>query len=169
VEIALPKCVLFHLAKSTLMIHVVYKGRALPIGWVVRQGKKGHFSEALHCELVEEVHDLIPLGAQVVCLGDGEFDGTELQRTLEELGWSYVCRTAHNTTAQLEGDCFRLDVMGACITPGTVVAFQNVRVTAAAYGPVTTMGCWASGYKEPIYGVCVAAERKTGKLDFDVG
>jgi Transposase DDE domain len=133
-----------------LMVHVVYKGRALPIGWVVRQGKKGHCSEALHLELVEEVQDMIPLGAQVVFLGDGEFDGTELQKTLDELGWSYVCRTAHNTTAQLDGNSFRLDVMGACIKPGTVVALQNVRVTAAAYGPVTTICCWAKGYKEPI-------------------
>ena len=134
-----------------LMVHVVYKGRALPIGWLVRQGTKGHFSEALHLELVEAVQEVMPLGAQVVFLGDGEFDGTELQRTLDALGWSYVCRTAHNTTAQLEGDRFRLDVMGACIKPGTVVAFQNVRVTAAAYGPVTTICCWAKGYKEPLY------------------
>lgn len=135
---------------GALMVHVVYKGRALPLGWLVRRGTKGHVSEALHLELVQHVHDLMPLGAQVVCLGDGEFDGTELPRTLEALGWAYVCRTAHNTTAQLEGDRFRLDVMGACIKPGTVVAFQNVRVTAAAYGPVTTICCWARGYKDPI-------------------
>jgi hypothetical protein len=134
-----------------LMVHVVYKGRALPLGWLVRHGKKGHCSAALHLELVKQVHDVMPLGAQVMCLGDGEFDGTELQRTLDELGWASVCRTAYNTTAQLAGDSFRLDVMGACIKPGTVVAFQNVRVTAAAYGPVTTICCWATGYKEPIY------------------
>jgi hypothetical protein len=39
-------------------VHVIYKGRALPIGWLVRQGSKGHFREALHLELVEHVHDL---------------------------------------------------------------------------------------------------------------
>ena len=38
-----------------LMIHVVYKGRALPLAWVVRRGKKGHFSEELHIALVEQV------------------------------------------------------------------------------------------------------------------
>ena len=57
-----------------LMVHVVYKGRALPIGWLVRQGKKGHCSEALHLALVEQVQALLPLGAKVVFLGDGEFD-----------------------------------------------------------------------------------------------
>ena len=34
-----------------LMIHVVYKGRALPLAWLVRQGKKGHFPEDLHIAL----------------------------------------------------------------------------------------------------------------------
>ena len=58
---------------------------------------------------------------------------------------------AVNTTAELEGQHFRLDVMGACIKPGTIVAFQNVRVTKAAYGPVTTIYCWAKGYAEPLY------------------
>ena len=49
-----------------LMVHVVYKGRALPLAWVVRRGKKGHFPETLHLTLMQEVHTLIPLGAQVV-------------------------------------------------------------------------------------------------------
>src|SRR5882672_7267390 len=62
-----------------LMLHVVSKGRALPVAWLVRQGKKGHFPEALHIALMEQVHKLIPSGVQVVVLGDGEFDGTALQ------------------------------------------------------------------------------------------
>src|SRR5712691_10424771 len=45
-----------------LMLHVVYKGRALPLAWLVRQGKKGHFPEDLHIALVKQVHKLIPLG-----------------------------------------------------------------------------------------------------------
>ena len=43
-----------------LMLHVVYKGRALPVAWLVRQGKKGHFPEDLHIALVEQVQELIP-------------------------------------------------------------------------------------------------------------
>src|SRR5713226_6764796 len=57
-----------------LMLHVVYKGRALPLAWQVRQGAKGHFPEDLHIALIEQVQELIPLGASVVLLGDGEFD-----------------------------------------------------------------------------------------------
>ena len=41
-----------------LMMHVVYQGRALPVAWLVRKGKKGHFPEALHIALVEQVEAL---------------------------------------------------------------------------------------------------------------
>lgn len=71
-----------------LMIHVVYKGRALPLAWRVRHSPKGHCPEALHIEVVELLSQLSPEGTKVVFLGDGEFDGTDLQSTLHELGWS---------------------------------------------------------------------------------
>ena len=38
-----------------LMMHVIYKGRALPLAWRVRQCPKGHFPEDLHIALVELV------------------------------------------------------------------------------------------------------------------
>src|SRR5712691_10638544 len=56
-----------------LMLHVVYKGRALPLAWRVRQSPKGHCPEALHIEVVELMRQLIPEGTKVVFLGDGEF------------------------------------------------------------------------------------------------
>jgi len=34
------------------MIHVIYKGRALPLAWRVRQGPKGHFPGERHIALV---------------------------------------------------------------------------------------------------------------------
>jgi hypothetical protein len=93
-----------------LMFHVVYKGRALPLAWRVRQSPKGHCPEDLHIAVVELMGTVIPEGAKVVLLGDGEFDGTALQDRLSQMGWSYVCRTALSTTATWEGETFRLDV-----------------------------------------------------------
>jgi hypothetical protein len=69
-----------------LMIHVVSKGRALPLCWLVRHGKKGHVPEDLHIALVEQVQEMIPPGASVVLLGDAACDGTGLQQTLEDAG-----------------------------------------------------------------------------------
>src|SRR5215475_11264380 len=77
-----------------LMLHVLYKGRALPLAWRVRQGPKGHFPEALHIALVNLIRECLPEGTSVVFLGDGEFDGTMLQQTLNTAGWRYACRTA---------------------------------------------------------------------------
>ena len=134
-----------------LMLHVVYKGRALPLAWRVRKGKKGHFPESMHIALVEQVQAWIPLGAAVVLLGDGEFDGTELQHTLAEAGWSYVCRTGCHMTASWQGETFRLDTLGTCIKPGTLVAFSEVHFTEAAYGPIMPICCWAKGYQDPLY------------------
>ena len=136
---------------TALMIHVLYKGRALPLAWRVRQGPKGHFPEDLHIAVVELIREWIPEGAKVVFLGDGEFDGTALQATLSKAGWSYACRTAMSTVATWEGETFRLDTLGACSKPGTLIALQEVKFTRDAYGPVMVLSCWAKGYHDPLY------------------
>jgi Transposase DDE domain len=134
-----------------LMLHVVYKGRALPLVWQGRTGKKGHFPEALHIALVEQVQAWIPVGASVVLLGAGECDGTGLPQTLADAGWSYVCRTGCHMTASWQGETFRLETLGTCLKPGLLVAFAEARFTEAAYGPIMIICCWAKGYKEPLY------------------
>src|SRR5215831_17718556 len=114
---------------TALMIHVVYKGRALPLAWRVRQAPQGHFPEDLHIALVELMRGLIPAGAQVVLLGDGACDGTRLQHTLQQAGWSYACRTATSTVATWEGEPFRLDALGACLKPGKLIECKEVHDT----------------------------------------
>jgi DDE family transposase len=136
---------------TALMIHVVYKGRALPLAWRVRQAPKGHFPEELHIALVTLISELLPTGAQVVLLGDGEFDGTQLQQTLQQVGWSYACRTATSTVATWAGATFRLDALGACLKPGRLIELREVYYTREAYGPIMVLCCWAKGYQEPLY------------------
>ena len=106
---------------TALMIHVVYQGRALPLAWRVRHAPKGHFPEELHIALVELISGLLPSGAQVVLLGDGAFDGTRLQHTLQQAGWSYACRTATSTVATWAGETFRLNALGSCLKPGRLM------------------------------------------------
>jgi hypothetical protein len=134
-----------------LMIHVIYKGRALPLAWRVRQSPKGHFPEDLHIAVVEVVREMIPAGTPVVFLGDGEFDGTRLQDTLREAGWWYACRTSKGNTVAWQGETFPVAELGACIKPGRLIELQEVAVTHEAYGPVLLLCCWAKGYVEPLY------------------
>lgn len=133
-----------------LMLHVLYKGRALPLAWRGRQGPKGPLPEALHIALVTRIRACLPAGAQVVCLGDGAFDGTTRQATLNEAGWCYVCRTAQSPVAPWDGETFRLDTWGAWSQPGTLIALQEVKMTRDAYGPVMVLSCWAKGDHEPL-------------------
>ena len=92
-----------------LMSHVVYKGRAVPWAWRGRHRPKGHCPATLHIAMVALRSTLIPEGTKGGLLGDGECDGTALQDTRNELGWSYGCRTAMSTTAPWAGEAWRLD------------------------------------------------------------
>ncbi len=53
--------------------------------------------------------------------------------------------------ATWEGETFRLDTLGACSKPGTLIALQEVKFTRDAYGPVMVLSCWAKGYQDPLY------------------
>ena len=136
---------------NALMLHVVYKGRALPLAWRVRQGPQGHFPEDLHLALVARVSALMPAGAQVGLLGDGACAGTRLQQTVQDAGWSSVCRTGCHRTAWWDGATCRLDPLGACSKPGTLVALAEVWLTRAEDGPILRICGWAKGWKEPLY------------------
>ncbi len=132
-----------------LMLSVVYHGRALPLGWLVVQGNKGHFPQALHCALVAQVQTILPSSATVILLGDGEFDGTELQATLRQLGWQYVCRTA----PQLCFTAYGLERHIRDLEParGAAVAVTPAWMTREAYGPISLVAVWEAAYDAPIY------------------
>jgi hypothetical protein len=133
----------------TLMVSVVYQRRALPIAWLVVRGRKGHFPEDTHIALLEQVRPLIPAGAQVVFLGDGEFDGVNLQNTLEGYGWRYVSRTAKNIILCRDGEEFRFE--SVAVQAGELISLPGVTLRNHSYGPVHAIAWWEQGYDEPIY------------------
>lgn len=131
-----------------LMLSVRYRGRALPLGWLVISGKKGHFSEERHLQLVMEVQKLVPTNADVIFLGDGEFDGTQLQEKLEGFGWKYACRTASNAIL-FNGEEFSFQEL--LLQPGMCLAIEDVTFTRQRYGPILAVAWWRKNYDEPIY------------------
>jgi hypothetical protein len=132
------------------MLHVVSTGRALPLVWQVRKGKKGHGPEDMPMALGEHLHDLLPPGARVVLLGDGALDGTQFQKTIQDDCWSSVVRTGSPITVAWEGEHCRCETVAAGSTPGTVVEWRDVHVTEKAYGPLRLRCGWATGYKDPL-------------------
>lgn len=134
-----------------LMVALVYKKRALPLAWKVAKGNKGHFSEQAHMALIREVAALIPTDARVVFLGDGEFDGCNLQALLDQWGWHYVCRTACNITLRWEGESFQFADMAVGMQPGGCLDVPECQFTHKRYGPVLALCWWRKDCKEPIF------------------
>ena len=131
-----------------LVLNVLYRGRALPIAWLVISAKKGHFSQERHIKLLSAVQKLIPAGADVIFLGDGEFDGTELQAKLTDFHWKYACRTSSNTILYDNEEFSFQDLL---LQPGMCLGLPDVLFTRQLFGPVLAIAWWRKGYKEPIF------------------
>lgn len=132
-----------------LMVSVVYGNRALPLGWIVFEGNKGHSSQARHLELLRQVQPLIPADANVILLGDGEFDGVEVLEQLELWKWGYVCRTAQNAILYEDGERFSYSDWGA--QPGACLHLPAVCFTEAQFGPLMALAWWRKNCDEPLY------------------
>ena len=132
-----------------LMVSVVYHGRALPLVWLVIKAKKGHFPQDTHCALLAQVQALLPPAAHVTFLGDGAFDGCELQAALRQLHWHYSCRTASNICIRAADFAFHV----ADLAPkrGELLAVEPAWMTAERYGPVAILAIWEDAYAEPLY------------------
>jgi len=135
-----------------LVVSVRFKKRALPIGWLLVKGNKGHLSEEKHKELLAQVALLVPQGRRVVFLGDGEFDGCGLLWALGEQGWDFVCRTAKNVQLEeIEFPGCLFSFADLNVEPGQIIEVSEVRFTAEGFGPVLAVAVWQKGCKEPLF------------------
>lgn len=140
---------------AALMISLVWRGRGIPICWVVKNGEKGHFKVSDHLAVVQKafevLRDIIPDHVRVRLLGDGEFDAIELQELCLSLGWDYVLRTAANTVWYENGQQFQSrDVRPH---PGQTTFFiPHLHFTRHRFGYVNFV-CWHDHKKheEPIF------------------
>jgi hypothetical protein len=132
-----------------LMLSVVYHGRALPLCWVVVSAPKGHFPQDTHRALLAHVARIMPVEATVTFVGDGEFDGTDLQADVCRLGWQYVCRTASNILVTAYGVSFAVGDIGPPV--GETRAVSPAWMTAKQYGPVSLIAIHEQQFKQALY------------------
>src|SRR5919202_701503 len=131
------------------MLSEAHHGRALPLTWVVVKGAKGHFPQATHCALSTQMQQIMPPTAEVTVLGDGEFDGTEVQAALRQLHWQYVCRTAPTIVMTVYGQERHIGDLAP--RRGELLAVRPAWITAAQYGPVSMLAILGAAYEEPLY------------------
>ena len=132
-----------------LVISVLHQGRALPLCWKVVDAKKGHLPQDLHCHLVQQAQALPGSDREILFLGDGEIDGTQLLHTLQEAGWQYVCRTAKNTCLYEDGVEFSFATL--YLRPGDFVEVEQISFTRARFEGVRVVAVWESNYADPLY------------------
>ncbi|MEL6944287.1 MAG: hypothetical protein AAFO82_16620, partial [Bacteroidota bacterium] len=133
-----------------LMVSVLFNGRALPICWISRVGKKGHFPEQMHVDLLEQLSALIADNTQVTILGDGEFDGCDIQALCELNDWKYVLRTAKDILLEnQQGEQFQLKDMD--LAGQFCLFFTDLYFTAKRYGLVNVGFYHHEKYEDPIF------------------
>jgi len=130
-----------------LMVSVYYKSRALPLAWVVYKGKKGHSSQQTQLELFQTVKTLLPPTSQVILLGDGEFDGSEVITWFRtDTTWQYVCRTDQTNLIGSQEQWLALNQLP--LTPGEEGFLREVLFTQAnQVGPVNILIVWNAAKK----------------------
>jgi len=134
-----------------LMVGVVYQKRALPLAWVVYKGKKGHTTAERHIEVLKKVLPLIPEGAEVVLLGDAEYDTVEmLEWVMNETDWFFVTRTSPNIQVQ-RGQTWHPISSFAPSKAGRIVSVQEVAFPKAAALTLNLVAWWGTDYQEPIF------------------
>ena len=133
-----------------LVASVLYKSRALPLAWIVRQGGKGHFPQALHLELAHRVRQLIPTDTEVIFLGDGEFGETEVIKLVKSYGWQLVCRTAKNRLLLENDQAFQPHKIG--VGPDGYFCVPSVLLANDANGQqLHFVVYWKRPHHDPIY------------------
>ena len=94
---------------------------------------------------------MIHVCCNVICLGDGEFDGTEWLKVLTEFGWKYVCRTAKNALLYENDEPF--PIRDICPARGECNLIADLEFTEARSIKVNAVAYWGKQHKEPIYWV----------------
>lgn len=140
-----------------LMVSVLWRKRAVPVCWVVRQAPKGHFPTDMHTDVVGEVAGLLESlsagGCRVVMLGDGEFDSPELQEACLGHGWDYVLRANKATLVSESPGMEGATKLGslAPLDGGCRLFVKGYYITAEGFGPVNIVYWHDKRYKKPLY------------------
>lgn len=102
--------------------------RAIPLGWVVLEGKGLTQVEKLEAMLRQVAEFLCSRVKSIVFLADRGFRDCDWATLCNELGWHYDIRVASNTYVTLkDGRQLAIDALG--VLPGQYGYFQDVKVT----------------------------------------
>jgi hypothetical protein len=144
---------------TVVCLSLVYRGRALPMGWIVCASGSATIALARYQRMVAQVAAQLPANCKVVLLADRGFMDVKLMRLVRQLGWHFRIRVktsvlVHRATAGKQ------KVKALLPLPGGARFFSHVWLTEQRYGPLhlalayvqTTSGYekWAIISDEPV-------------------
>lgn len=135
----------------TLMIAVLYEGRAIPLTWIVYKGKKGHTTAERHIEVLELLKAIVPTKTKVVLLGDGEYDTVEMLNWVKTIKkWVFVVRSGSNIILSEKAQSYPFKELA--LGKNTKNGVRNVTFTQCDNAPqVTAIAWWGAEYEKPIF------------------
>jgi hypothetical protein len=73
-------------------VALIYRGRALPLSWLVREQASTSVAFEAYQHLLKEAAAILPAGCRVILLADRGFDDTDLFSLAVNLGWGFRIR-----------------------------------------------------------------------------
>jgi hypothetical protein len=111
-----------------IRVSVVYRGRAVPVGWRVIRHKSCSVKLAVYRDMLKRVAGVLPVGVKVVLLADRGFVDVDLMRYVrQELGWHYRIRVKGNFWFWQAGLGWR-QIKDYHLSAGEARLFQQVRI-----------------------------------------
>lgn len=141
-----------------LMVGLVRYNRALPICWRVYKQKKGHLGAKRHIEVFQMLLRLVGPRANLVILGDGEFDSPELIKWVRRYTrWHFVFRTGKDSQIKDGEEFVRMDALG--VKPNRAILLPCVTFTATGQVQgLSALAWWDKEYDEPVFLISDLAE-----------
>lgn len=133
-----------------LMVGVVYRSRLLPLAWVVYRGKKGHTTAERHIAVLRKVLPLLPEDAEVILLGDAEYDNTDMLAWVQtHTTWDFVMRTGRNLLVQ-QGTQWQ-PIGSFTVTQGRLRMIHALAFTRTVGLPANLVVWWGADYEAPLF------------------
>jgi len=118
-----------------IRLSVIYRGRAVPLGWRVLKHGSATVSLEMYKELLDEAKTRLPFASEVVFLADRGFADTQLMSQLRQLGWHFRIRIKSNFWMH-PSHLAAFQVGEIELQPGHMRCWQGVWMTDKRFGPV---------------------------------
>jgi hypothetical protein len=109
-------------------VSLVYRGRAVPLGWKVREHPSSSVTYAIYKDVLERVAELLPCQYTVVFTADRGFADTHLMEHLARLSWHWRIRIKGRFWMYRYGKR-RCNVKRIPLAPGKGLFWHQVDIT----------------------------------------